>query len=124
MAGMKMIIPCYSESHSTSGASKIWLAKGSGAQLTDPCKILTLCFFKMSKRSATEVQASSDGQFEPRKTPRSESKRKENVLEDEMGEFEDGWEDEYESDEEVVDGQSGKPEDSTSCTAITLFMSI
>ncbi|KAI1793164.1 glutamate-rich WD repeat containing [Ganoderma leucocontextum] len=66
----------------------------------------------MSKRSATEVQTSPEGQFEPRKTPRSESKRKENVAEDEMGEFEDGWEDEYESDEEIVDGQPGKPDDS------------
>ena len=78
----------------------------------------------MSKRSATEVHSASGSNPEPRKTPRSESKRKEDAVDDEMGEFEDGWEDEYESDEEVVDGQSGKPEDSTSCTAITIFMSI
>ena len=32
-------------------------------------------------------------------------------MDDEMGEFEDGWEDEYESDEEVVDAESGKAED-------------
>ena len=32
-------------------------------------------------------------------------------MDDEMGEFEDGWEDEYESDEEVVDAEAGKPDD-------------
>ena len=32
-------------------------------------------------------------------------------MDDEMGEFEDGWEDEYESDEEVVNAESGKAED-------------
>lgn len=69
----------------------------------------------MSKRSATAVQTSLDGQFEPRKIPRSESKRKEDLAEDDMGEFEDGWEDEYESDEEVVDGQSGEPDNSAYC---------
>ena len=32
-------------------------------------------------------------------------------MDDEMGEFEDGWEDEFESDEEVVDAEAGKGED-------------
>ncbi|EJF67199.1 glutamate-rich WD repeat containing [Dichomitus squalens] len=66
----------------------------------------------MSKRSATEVNSSSGSHLEPRKTPRSESKRKEDAADDEMGEFEDGWEDEYESDEDVVDGEQGKGDDS------------
>ena len=65
----------------------------------------------MSKRSVTEVHATSSSQGEPRKTPRSESKQKEHAVDDEMGEFEDGWEDEYESDEEVVNAESGKAED-------------
>ena len=65
----------------------------------------------MSKRSVTEVHASSNIHGESRKTPRSESKQKEQAVDDEMGEFEDGWEDEYESDEEIVDAESGKAED-------------
>ena len=65
----------------------------------------------MSKRSVTEINASSGSNVEPRKNPRSESKQKEVSIEDEMGEFEDGWEDEYESDEEVIDAEAGKGED-------------
>ena len=65
----------------------------------------------MSKRAATEIHTSSGSHEEPRKTPRSASKQKETSIEDEMGEFEDGWEDEYESDEEVVDADAGKGED-------------
>ena len=65
----------------------------------------------MSKRSVTEIHASSESHAESRKNPRSESKQKETSVEDEMGEFEDGWEDEYESDEEVVDAEAGKGED-------------
>ena len=51
----------------------------------------------MSKRSVTEIQTASGSHGEPRKTPRSESKHKDHAVDDEMGEFEDGWEDEYES---------------------------
>ena len=65
----------------------------------------------MSKRSATEVNATSEGHGEPRKTPRGESKQREHVADDEMGEFEDAWEDELESDEEVVDSEVQKGED-------------
>ncbi|KAH9913338.1 glutamate-rich WD repeat containing [Epithele typhae] len=65
----------------------------------------------MSKRSATEIQAPPGSHEGSRKTPRSVSKQKDVSMEDEMGEFEDGWEDEYESDEEVVDGGEGKAED-------------
>ncbi|KAI0756328.1 glutamate-rich WD repeat containing [Daedaleopsis nitida] len=65
----------------------------------------------MSKRSVTEIQTASGSQVEPRKTPRSESKQKEYVVDDEMGEFEDGWEDEYESDEEVVESTAEKADD-------------
>ncbi|KAI0714976.1 glutamate-rich WD repeat containing [Earliella scabrosa] len=65
----------------------------------------------MSKRSVTEIQTASGSHGEPRKTPRSESKHKDHAMDDEMGEFEDGWEDEYESDEEVVDAEAGKPDD-------------
>ncbi|EIW63951.1 glutamate-rich WD repeat-containing protein [Trametes versicolor FP-101664 SS1] len=65
----------------------------------------------MSKRSVTEIHASSGSQAEPRKTPRGESKQREIAADDEMGEFEDAWEDELESDEEVVDAEAGKDED-------------
>lgn len=68
----------------------------------------------MSKRSVTEIHASSGSQAEPRKTPRGESKQREIAADDEMGEFEDAWEDELESDEEVVDAEAGKDEDGTS----------
>ncbi|KAH9937378.1 glutamate-rich WD repeat-containing protein [Fomitopsis serialis] len=57
----------------------------------------------MVKRTATELQATTSADTAPRKVPRG-SERKENVArEEEMGKFEDDWEDEYESDEEVVD---------------------
>ncbi|OBZ78959.1 Ribosome assembly protein rrb1 [Grifola frondosa] len=64
----------------------------------------------MSKRSVTELQSASDLDG-PRKAPRGVNARRENVVEDEMGEFEDGWEDEFESDEEVVDGEADEEED-------------
>ena len=53
----------------------------------------------MSKRTATELQSESSSEAKkpfgaPSKKPQDE----------EMGEFEDAWEDEIESDEEVVDG--------------------
>jgi ribosome assembly protein RRB1 len=57
----------------------------------------------MSKRTATELQAASISEEHSGKRPfRAEAK---NVPE-EMGEFEDGWEDEYESDEEVADDEA------------------
>jgi ribosome assembly protein RRB1 len=61
----------------------------------------------MSKRSITET-ATSSGQ--PRaKAPVGGAKRE--VPLEEMGEFEDAWEDEIESDEEVVDGGENDTED-------------
>lgn len=66
----------------------------------------------MSKRSATELQPSSTSDFHPsKKTPRGT--KQENEPQDEMGEFEDGWEDEYESDEDVVDGAANEGENGT-----------
>lgn len=59
----------------------------------------------MSKRSATETQtASSSGP--PERKRQFGANGKQNEPDDEMGEFEDGWEDEFESDEEVVDGEA------------------
>lgn len=64
----------------------------------------------MSKRSATEVVDSNGQPFH--KATGAGSKR-EIVANNEMGEFEDAWEDELESDEDVVDaqaeGQDGAP---------------
>ncbi|KIJ65038.1 hypothetical protein HYDPIDRAFT_89267 [Hydnomerulius pinastri MD-312] len=53
----------------------------------------------MSKRSATDAQAQGQAYL---KAPLSSAKRDEPTT-DEMGEFEDAWEDEIESDEEAVD---------------------
>lgn len=39
--------------------------------------------------------------------------KRENVAVDEMGEFEDAWEDEIESDEDVVDAEANEDEDGT-----------
>ena len=64
---------------------------------------------EMSKRNATELQTDTAAHGNETKRPfRPESK---DAQDDGMGEFEDGWEDEYESDEEIVDGQG---EDGTS----------
>ncbi|TCD62850.1 ribosome biosynthesis protein rrb1 [Steccherinum ochraceum] len=66
----------------------------------------------MSKRTATEVQtASTSTDYEPRKTPRGSGSKAEKAQNDEMGEFEDGWEDEFESDEEVVEGKDADNDD-------------
>lgn len=63
----------------------------------------------MSKRSATELQVAASGQAYL-KASRSGTKR-ENARQDEMGEFEDAWEDEIESDEDAVDAEAGQAED-------------
>jgi ribosome assembly protein RRB1 len=55
----------------------------------------------MAKRTATEFITNTSGQPYP-KASGSGAKRDDN-LPNEMGEFEDAWEDEIESDEEVVD---------------------
>ena len=69
----------------------------------------------MAKRTVTEVQTSNDGQpFSKTKT--NGARRVGDIDVAEMGEFEDAWEDEIESDEEVIvdsrqgdDGGEGGP---------------
>lgn len=65
----------------------------------------------MSKRSATELQttAANEGQAFPKAS--GSGSRREHVPTNEMGEFEDAWEDEIESDEEVVDAENGEQGD-------------
>ncbi|THH33417.1 hypothetical protein EUX98_g767 [Antrodiella citrinella] len=66
----------------------------------------------MSKRTATELQAASTStDHEPRKTQRGNASKPEKVPDEGMGEFEDGWEDEFESDEEVVEGENADNEE-------------
>ena len=68
-------------------------------------------FTTMAKRTVTELQPASDGQPFPKVN--SNGPRRPNDIENpEMGEFEDAWEDEIESDEEVVDSnQDGNAEE-------------
>lgn len=66
----------------------------------------------MSKRTATELQSTSTSDLQTsRKNPRGSVKQESAVQEDEIGEYEDGWEDEFESDEDVVDGEPDVRED-------------
>lgn len=61
----------------------------------------------MSKRSATEtISETNEGQAYA-KIPGSGSRR-EPAVNPEMGEFEDAWEDEIESDEDVHDDEAGE----------------
>lgn len=62
----------------------------------------------MSKRSADPIQGSHSGEPFP-KASTSGSKREINV--EEMGEFEDAWEDEIESDEEIVNAEESQDRD-------------
>ena len=65
----------------------------------------------MSKRPAdpsSSTQAQEGQAFS--KAPVS-ANRRQSLPADEMGEFEDAWEDEVESDEEVVDAQANEDED-------------
>lgn len=77
----------------------------------------------MSKRTATELQsASTTTDNEPRKTPRASGSKPEKTHDEGMGEFEDGWEDEFESDEEIVEGKDGENEGtSRSVTMINTY---
>ena len=59
----------------------------------------------MSKRSATELASTSIQPGEPFNKAHGPGLRREFVASDEMGEFEDAWEDELESDEDVVDAE-------------------
>ncbi|KZT08545.1 glutamate-rich WD repeat-containing protein [Laetiporus sulphureus 93-53] len=63
----------------------------------------------MSKRAATEIQSTSSDTA--RKAPRNSAQRENAAQVDEMGEFEDGWEDEYESDDDIVEGSTEEGED-------------
>ena len=60
----------------------------------------------MSKRSVTELQSTNDGEPFSKAAPNG-TRRSNGADIAEMGEFEDAWEDEIESDEEVVDGGEG-----------------
>jgi ribosome assembly protein RRB1 len=75
----------------------------------------------MSKRTATEVQTSfqNEGQAFPKAS--GSKPRREAAGDGEMGEFEDAWEDEIESDEEVVDAEAAEDEDGASLYAIYLY---
>ena len=63
----------------------------------------------MSKRTITELHTTSSSQEQPfAKASTSGAKRNGDIETTEMGEFEDAWEDEIESDEEVMEN---KPDD-------------
>ena len=62
----------------------------------------------MSKRSATQVVNPSDEQASKRPSGSAQNHKPEN---DGMGEFEDAWEDEIESDGEVVDAEAAEGEE-------------
>ncbi|THH06342.1 hypothetical protein EW145_g4146 [Phellinidium pouzarii] len=61
----------------------------------------------MSKRSVTELQSSSTHGQSFSKVSSSGARRPSGVDTSEMGEFEDAWEDDIESDEDVVDRKEG-----------------
>ncbi|KAJ3507183.1 hypothetical protein NLJ89_g6454 [Agrocybe chaxingu] len=61
----------------------------------------------MAKRPANETDVNG----QPFQKVPASGKKREAVVEDEMGEFEDAWEDDLESDEEVVDANDEKDED-------------
>lgn len=67
----------------------------------------------MSKRLVTELQTTSesDGQAYSKTSGGIHTAKRENIGKDEMGEFEDAWEDEIESDEEAVDAEATEGED-------------
>jgi ribosome assembly protein RRB1 len=59
----------------------------------------------MPKRPATEQQAPPSKSHASGRGEKPQSQRQLDANASEMGEFEDAWEDEIESDEDVVDGQ-------------------
>lgn len=65
----------------------------------------------MAKRTATELQTAASDDTAPRKQLRANEPKQTVAREDEIGNFEDDWEDEYESDEEVVDGEAEEDRD-------------
>jgi len=64
----------------------------------------------MSKRTATELQSASTNDVHERRKTARHTLSQDKAAVDDIGEFEDGWEDEYESDEEVVNAE-GEGED-------------
>lgn len=68
----------------------------------------------MSKRSVTEVQTTSNDVQKFAKTNETGGRRDAPIDTSEMGEFEDAWEDEIESDEEVVEGGGNDAEEGES----------
>ena len=58
----------------------------------------------MAKRSATEASGSEEGQAYAKVLATGGDAPRRSISVDEMGEFEDEWEDDLESDGEVVDG--------------------
>ncbi|KAJ6621103.1 glutamate-rich WD repeat-containing protein [Mycena sp. CBHHK59/15] len=65
----------------------------------------------MSKRSATELLTPATTPGQPFTKASGSGSKRENVSQDDMGEFEDAWEDELESDEEVVNAEDAEDED-------------
>ncbi|KAJ7161343.1 WD40-repeat-containing domain protein [Mycena crocata] len=65
----------------------------------------------MSKRAATELLTPATSAGQPFAKASGSGSKRDNAAPDEMGEFEDAWEDEIESDEEVVDAAAGEDED-------------
>ncbi|KAJ7651715.1 glutamate-rich WD repeat-containing protein [Mycena polygramma] len=65
----------------------------------------------MSKRSATELLTPATTAGQPYAKASGSGSKRENVASDEMGEFEDAWEDEIESDEEVVNAEAAEDSD-------------
>ena len=68
----------------------------------------------MSKRAVTELQTISGDDGQAYLKASGSGAKRENIGNNEMGEFEDAWEDEIESDEEVVDRDGDEGEDGTS----------
>ncbi|KAF8215975.1 WD40-repeat-containing domain protein [Mycena galopus ATCC 62051] len=65
----------------------------------------------MSKRSATELLTPATTAGQPFAKASGSGSKRDNVAPEEMGEFEDAWEDEIESDEEVVDAEAAEDAD-------------
>lgn len=72
----------------------------------------------MSKRSAAELQPTEGQAF--CKASGSGFKR-ENVTNDDMGQFEDAWEDDIESDEEIADDLAADGEDGVYLSSVYAF---
>jgi len=73
--------------------------------------IIKLAISSMSKRSAIELQITSKTDGQAYLKASGSGAKRENVGHDEMGEFEDAWEDEIESDEEALDVEPSEGED-------------